>query len=37
MTPNGPYALLLRVYGPEGNTAPGNHYAPPEIQPHGIL
>jgi hypothetical protein len=36
-TPNGPYALLLRVYGPEGNTAPGNHYAPPEIQPHGIL
>jgi hypothetical protein len=36
-TPNGPYALLLRVYGPTGNTTPGNHYVPPEIQPHGIL
>ncbi len=36
-TPNGPYALLLRVYGPTGNTMPGNHYVPPEIQPHGIL
>ncbi len=36
-TPNGPYALLLRVYGPTGNTTPGNHYVPPEIEPHGIL
>jgi hypothetical protein len=36
-TPNSPYALLFRVYGPTGNTTPGNHYVPPEIDPHGIL
>ncbi|HZE15836.1 MAG TPA: DUF1214 domain-containing protein, partial [Mycobacterium sp.] len=34
--PNGPYSLLLRIYGPEGNTAPGAHYAPPEIRPFGL-
>ncbi len=34
--PNGPYSLLLRIYGPEGNTAPGAQYVPPEIRPFGL-
>ncbi|HZE16978.1 MAG TPA: DUF1214 domain-containing protein [Mycobacterium sp.] len=34
--PDGPYSLLLRIYGPEGNTAPGAHYLPPEIRPFGL-
>jgi hypothetical protein len=29
--PDGPFNVLLRVYGPEGNTAPGT-YTPPAIQ-----
>ena len=35
-TPNGPFSLLLRVYGPEGNTEPGA-YTPPPIKPYGVL
>ena len=35
-TPNGPFSLLLRVYGPEGNTTPGT-YTPPPIKPYGIF
>ena len=31
--PRGPFDLLLRVYGPEGNTSPGVKYIPPKIQP----
>jgi hypothetical protein len=31
--PRGPFDLLLRVYGPEGNTSPGAKYIPPAIQP----
>jgi hypothetical protein len=31
--PRGPFDLLLRVYGPEGNTSPGVKYTPPKIQP----
>jgi hypothetical protein len=31
--PRGPFDLLLRVYGPEGNTSPGANYTPPKIQP----
>lgn len=31
--PRGPFDLLLRVYGPEGNTSPGANYLPPMIQP----
>ena len=31
--PRGPFDLLLRVYGPEGNTSPGAKYIPPKIQP----
>jgi len=31
--PRGRFDLLLRVYGPEGNTGPGAKYIPPEIQP----
>ncbi|HEX9415932.1 MAG TPA: DUF1214 domain-containing protein [Gaiellaceae bacterium] len=30
--PEGPFNLLLRVYGPEGNTSPGT-YTPPAIEP----
>jgi len=30
--PRGPFDLLLRVYGPTGNTATG-HYVPPPIRP----
>jgi hypothetical protein len=30
--PRGPFDVLLRVYGPKGNTATG-HYVPPAIQP----
>lgn len=29
--PRGSFSLLLRVYGPEGNTAPGTTYTPPKI------
>jgi hypothetical protein len=29
--PRGPFSLVLRVYGPEGNTSPGNKYVPPRI------
>lgn len=35
-TPNGPFSLLLRVYGPEGGTSPGR-YTPPPIKPYGIF
>ncbi len=35
-TPNGPFSLLLRVYGPEGNTTPGS-YTPPPIKSYGVL
>lgn len=31
--PRGPFDVLLRVYGPEGNTSPGGKYIPPKIQP----
>jgi hypothetical protein len=31
--PRGPFDVLLRVYGPEGNTSPGAKYIPPKIQP----
>jgi hypothetical protein len=31
--PNGQFNVLLRVYGPTGNTAPGAHYKPPAITP----
>jgi hypothetical protein len=31
--PRGPFDLLLRVYGPDGNTSPGAKYIPPKIQP----
>ena len=31
--PRGPFDVLLRVYGPEGNTSPGVKYIPPKIQP----
>jgi hypothetical protein len=31
--PRGRFDLLLRVYGPEGNTSPGAKYIPPKIQP----
>ena len=29
--PRGPFALVLRVYGPTGNTSPGRKYLPPKI------
>ncbi len=29
--PRGPFSLVLRVYGPTGNTSPGSKYIPPEI------
>jgi hypothetical protein len=32
--PRGPFSLLLRVYGPTGNTADGS-YVPPPISPYG--
>ena len=35
--PDGPFSIVLRVYGPMGNTAPGTLYIPPEIKPLGIL
>ncbi len=35
-TPNGPFSLLLRVYGPEGNTSTGE-YTPPPIKRYGIF
>jgi hypothetical protein len=31
--PRGRFDVLLRVYGPEGNTSPGAKYIPPKIQP----
>ena len=34
---DGPFSIVLRVYGPMGNTAPGTLYIPPEIKPLGIL
>jgi hypothetical protein len=30
--PRGAFNLLLRVYGPTGNTSPGSKYIPPKIQ-----
>jgi hypothetical protein len=33
--PPGPFSLLLRVYGPTGNTTQG--YTPPPIQPYGAF
>ena len=30
--PRGPFSLVLRVYGPEGNTSPGATYIPPKIR-----
>jgi hypothetical protein len=30
--PEGPFNVLLRVYGPTGNTAPGKDYVPPAIK-----
>jgi hypothetical protein len=33
--PSGPFSLLLRVYGPEKNTARGR-YIPPKIRPLGL-
>jgi hypothetical protein len=35
--PDGPFSIVLRVYGPEGNTAPGTLYIPAEIRPLGVL
>jgi hypothetical protein len=29
--PRGRFCLVLRVYGPEGNTSPGSKYVPPRI------
>ncbi|MBV9194161.1 MAG: DUF1214 domain-containing protein, partial [Solirubrobacterales bacterium] len=29
--PRGPFSLVLRVYGPTGNTSPGSKYIPPRI------
>ena len=34
---DGPFSIVLRVYGPTGNTAAGTTYIPPEIKPLGIL
>ncbi len=34
--PKGPFSLLLRVYGPTGNTATGN-YTPPPIKPYRVI
>ena len=31
--PRGPFDVLLRVCGPEGNTSPGAKYTPPKIRP----
>jgi hypothetical protein len=33
--PRGPFDLLLRIYGPQGNTATG-HYVPPPIRPSRV-
>lgn len=33
--PRGSFSLLLRVYGPTGNTAPGTTYVPPKITTSG--
>jgi hypothetical protein len=35
--PDGPFSIVLRVYGPTGNTAAGTVYVPPEIKPLGVL
>lgn len=34
---NTKFSLVLRSYGPQGNTAPGVTYSPPEIKPFGVL
>jgi hypothetical protein len=34
---DGPFSIVLRVYGPTGNTAAGKVYVPPEIKPLGVL
>ncbi|MBV9422273.1 MAG: DUF1214 domain-containing protein [Solirubrobacterales bacterium] len=31
--PRGPFDVILRVYGPTGNTSPGAKYIPPKIEP----
>ena len=31
------FSLVLRTYGPQGNTAAGVTYRPPEIKPFGVL
>lgn len=33
--PRGPFSLVFRVYGPEGNTSPGKKYLPPRILTYG--
>jgi hypothetical protein len=33
--PRGPFSLVLRVYGPKGNTSPGSAYIPPKIMVSG--
>ncbi len=33
--PRGPFSLVLRVYGPKGNTSPGSSYIPPKITVSG--
>jgi hypothetical protein len=33
---SGPFTIVLRVYSPTGNTAPGKTYVPPPILPFGI-
>jgi hypothetical protein len=35
--PDTPFSLVLRTYGPQGNTAAGVTYSPPEIKPFGVL
>ena len=32
-----PFSLVLRTYGPQGNTATGTTYIPPQIKPLGVL
>jgi hypothetical protein len=34
--PKGSFSLLLRVYGPTGNTATGN-YTPPAVKPYRVI
>ena len=35
--PHEPFSLVLRSYGPQGNTAVGTVYTPPEVKPLGVL